>query len=359
MRTALVSFENELGNLLQFLDGSEAEDKILAEVSSGAVATVAELYESLETVRRNRLIKRRQGYLSSIIVLYGALERYVEESVGEYTQSLMRIYQDYNNLPEKLRERHTRLTIEYLGLVQDGKVRQTEAVAEIVDTLNACLNGAGNARLNARAFSMRSANMNWERIRQIMSNVDVTIHERRVLATPAYSSYLSKMYDIEVSEMDESKVKAELGHIDGLVRLRNDIAHGVANLLTIEDTRIVRERAAKLGTFAAALDEILCCELLEARLDLDQLVRVAGAVEVFGGDIACFSWPSGRLAVGDVLVMKPADTKADLRYGPIGSIEIGGEDRDEVEGADGLMVGVKVPFRAKANGAFYVWSDDD
>ena len=359
MRTALVSFENELDKLRLFLDGSEAEDKILAEVSADVGATAAGLHESFKTVRRNRLIKRRQGYLSSIIVLYGALERYVEESVGEYTQSLMRIYQDYNNLPEKLRERHTHLTIEYLGLLKDGRVRETEAVAEIVETLHACLNGAGEARLNARAFSMRSANMNWARIREIMSNVDVALHERRVLATAAYRSRLSELRGIAVSDMDDGEMKGTLEHIDELVRLRNDIAHGVADLSSIEDAQIVRERAAKLSAFGVALDEILCGELLEARLKLGQLVPVEGEVQVFGGDVACFRWPSGRLAVGDVLVMKPADTNADLRYGAIGSIEIDGESCDDVEGADGRMVGVKVPFRVKKNGEFYVWSGDD
>ena len=359
MRTALVSFENELDKLLRFLDTSEAEDKILTEVSGGAGTTGAELHDSLQTVKRNSTIKRRQGYVSSIIVLYGALERYVEESISEYTQSLMGIYQDYNNLPEKLRERHTRLMIEYLGLVKDGRVRQTEAVAQIVETLNACLNGAGEARLNARAFSMRSANMNLERIRETMRNVDIAFHERRVLAMPAYRRYLSDELSIGVSDMDENEVKATLGHIDELVRLRNDIAHGVADLSTIEDAQIVRERAAKLSTFAAALEEILCCELLKARLDSHQLVRVEGEVQVFGGNITCFCWPRGRLAVGDVLVMKPADTQAELRYGEICSIEIDGKDRDEVEGAAGRMVGVKVPFRVKKNGAFYVWSGDD
>ena len=359
MRTALVSFEKELEKLEGFLDGAEAEERVLAAVSRSEVKVGTEVRENLRTVQLNSTIKRRQGYVSSIIVLYGALERYVEESVGEYTQALMQTYGDYNNLPEKLRERHTRLSIDYLGLVKDGRVRETEAVAQIVETLNACLNGAGEARLNARAFSMRSANMNWERIRHTMSNVYVTIHEGRVLATQAYSRYLSEVDEIEVSDTDEREVKATLEHIDELVGLRNDIAHGVADLSGIEDAHIVRERAAELGAFAAALDEILCCELFEARLALGQLVPVEGKAQVFGDNIACFAWRSGRLVVGDVLVMKPADTKADLRYGPINSIEIHGEDRDEAEGTDGLMVGVKVPFRVKKNGAFYVWSGDD
>ena len=359
MRTALVSFENEIEKLQRFLDTSEAEEEILAEVAGLAEAAVPELQESLETVKRNRTIKRRQDYVSSIIVLYGALERYVEELIGEYTQSLMGIYHDYNNLPARLRERHSRLMIDYLGLVKDGRVRQTEGVVEIVETLHACLSGAGKARLNPRAFSMRSANTNWVRIRETMKNVDVELNERRVLTTPAYGRYLSDMHGIGISDTNESEVAASVEHIDELVSLRNDFAHGVADVSAIENVEIVRERAGKLGTFAVALNEILYGELLEARLGLNQLVRVEGEVQVFGGNVACFAWPSGRLAVGDMLVMKPADMKAGLRYGPISSIEIDGESYDDVKGADGRMVGVKVPFRVKKNGEFHVWSGED
>ena len=359
MGNALVSFENELVRLDRFLDGVEAEEKVLSAVADLDAEVTAAVRDTLETARLNSTIKKRQGYVSSIIVLYGALERFVEELVDEYTQTLMRIYRDYDALPEKLRLRHTQLTIEYLGLASQGKVHETETVGEIVESLNACLNGKGDARLNGRAFSLRSANMNWERIRQTMRNVDVALYEERVLGMQAYATHLFETEGKTVADLDARERRARLEHVDELVRLRNDIAHGVADLSTIEEVAIVRERAAKLGAFAGALDGILACELLEARLGLDRLVAVEGSVKVFGRHIACFAWPKGRLAVGDVLVMKPADAQSDLRHGAIASIEVDGKDRKEVVGDDGLLVGVSVPFRAKANGTYFVWSGAD
>ena len=53
--------------------------------------------------------------------------------------------------------------------------------------------------------------------------------------------------------------------------------------------------------------------------------------------------------------MQPSNQTADLRSGPIESIQIDGVDQTEVEGREGLMIGVRVPFKVKANGTFYVW----
>ena len=355
MRVALGSFENELENLGGFLDASEAEDKLLAAMFSRMEAVSGYERETLEVVNKYSTIKRRQSYVSSIIVLYGALERYVEEAVEEYTESLVQICQHFGDLPKNLRERHTSLTIDYLALLKEGRLRMTEDVGQIVAALNGCLNEVPDYRLNARAFSIRSGNMKFARVREILKNLDIEVSNRRVLSMPAYRGFLFGMHGLAVPDTGEGEVMATLDHVDELVDLRNDIAHGVADLSEIEEPQIVRERARKLGAFAAALNEILLCELVSARMALNQLVLVKGEVQVFNDNIVCFCWPSGRLAVGDVLVMKPGDPKADLRHGDIRSIEIDNVGCDEVEGSDGLMIGVKVQFKAKANGVFYVW----
>jgi hypothetical protein len=54
--------------------------------------------------------------------------------------------------------------------------------------------------------------------------------------------------------------------------------------------------------------------------------------------------------------MQPAEKGADLRHGAIASIQIDSADQEEVAGRDGLMIGVRVPFRVKANGRYYVLS---
>lgn len=355
MLEALTSFEAELDRLRRFLQASDAEDDLITNLLLRPKSERADLGEFLASIQEHSTIKRRQSYVSSIIVLYGALERYVEEAVAEYAKILGEIYQEFHKLPSSLRERHTKLTIDYLASLKDGRVRETENISAIVSALHDCLNGVGPFRLNARAFSLRSSNMKLVRIREIMNNLDVPLGGRRLLLTPAYTNFLENSFGNLVKDMQDGEVESTIDHIDELVSLRNDISHGVANLESIEGNDIVRERAAKLQAFVTAINQILTCELLRRRIEMQQFVVIEGNVLVFGDSIACFSWTEGRIAPGDILLMQPADQNADLRHGPISSIQIENVDQSEVQGRDGLMIGVQAPFKVKANGTFYVW----
>ncbi|MGX0901798.1 hypothetical protein ACSSV8_000355 [Roseovarius sp. MBR-79] len=354
MEEALTSFEAELDKLNRFLQASDAEDALITHILSLPQEERAALAAPLKPIEANSTIKRRQSYVSAIIVLYGALERYVEEAVSEYSGQLVVIHKEFQKLPEKLRAQHTLLTIDYLASLKDGRVRETEDISSIVATLHDCLTGKAPFRLNARAFSLRSSNMKFGRIREIMGNLDIQVHGRRVLAAPSYARFLRDMTGISLKDMQDSEIESTLDHIDELVVLRNDIAHGVANLESIEDSNIVRERASKLHAFVSAINDILNCELMKRRLELGQLIAVEGDIHTFGDHIVGLSWPSGRIVPGDILVMQPSEKGADLRYGAIVSIQIDNANQDEVFGKGGLMIGVRVPFRVKANGRYYV-----
>ena len=355
MRTALTAFEDEITKLEEFLSATDAEGELLTAIDRLPDGVRTGLDASVQIIRSHRTIGRRQVYFSSIIVMYGALERFVEEAVAEYTEELVEIWQKVENLPEKLRDRHTHLTIEYLFLLSTGRIRGTDEIASVVKTLQDSLSGTGSFRLNARAFFLQGSNMNMRRIHDIMRRLEIAIPSKRLLSTGSYSSHLCKESGRTVSDMKATEVKSELDHIDFLVGLRNDIAHGLGNVVNIEDNSIVRTRCTGLRAFAKSLNEILLCELLRARIARNELVRVESDVRVFGREIVCFSWPSGRLVRGDCLVMQPADQGADLRHGRILSIEVEGDDQAKVEGRAGLTVGVRVAFRVKANGIYYVW----
>ena len=354
MREALTSFLAEVDKLHRFLDASDAEEELTTSLLGRPEKDREDLGELLSSIQKTRTTKRRQNYVSCIVVLYGALERYVEEAVSEFTEALVQIPGHYSELPKALREQHLRLSIEYLASLKDGKVRETEDLASVVGALHGCLNGHYPFKLNARAFSLRSSNMKLGRIREIMGSLDIAYTGRRILSTCSYDKYLGETSGISASNMQDSEVQANLDHVDELVVLRNDIAHGVYSIESIEDNDLVRERAHKLCAFVAATNDILVCELLKYRISAEHAVQIEGEVKVYGDNIVCFPWLSGRIALGDTLIMKPAAPNADLRHGAIQSIQINNVDHEDVEGKDELMIGVRVPFKVKANGTFFV-----
>ena len=355
MQDALTSFEAELDRLDNFLDAAYAEDNLIRKML-GLPEFDSKLVDGLlKTVQSHSTVIRRHNFISSVIVLYGALERYVEEAVGEYVKQLVEIYQKFENLPNVLQDKHTRLSIDYLASLKHRKTRETEDLHAIVTTLNNCLTGGTSFKLNAGAFCLRSSNMKLGRIREILSNLEISLENKRILSMPTYTNYLKENVETSVEYMSDREAHAALSYVDELVTLRNHIAHGVINLEEIESKQVIRSRANALRVFASSVNEVMCRELLKCRLERGEFLEIDGRTQTYGDRILCFPLIDGHIARGDILVMQPAEKSAELRYGRIETIQIDDKDEAEVYGQCSLTVGVRVDFKVKGNGTFYIW----
>ena len=97
MRDALTSFEAEIDKLGRFLDASDAEDELIAAILRTPEVDRADLDDRLQIIQNNSTMIKRQRYVSSIIVMYGALERFVEEAVAEYTEALVEYIRNFRS----------------------------------------------------------------------------------------------------------------------------------------------------------------------------------------------------------------------------------------------------------------------
>lgn len=270
MKLALISFLKELDDLEKFLEATRSEGKLVDQLVAHALGTDkseddSELPSLLEIIKSNSSLKRKQVYFSSVITLYGALERFVEEAVKEYVDQLVEIFQNYQNLPDEIRDKHIKLSIEYLSSMNRSSQISSDEFTSAVKNLNNCLIEQSPFRLNARAFSLRSANMKFDRIRQIMSNLKIQFNLDRILDTSKFSDFVIKRYG-------ESSVKSGgthlLNRVNELVDLRNDIAHGNAKYEPIEkNIDWALERSAELKCIAEAINDIMTHELTKHSAD--------------------------------------------------------------------------------------------
>ncbi len=74
MREALTSFGAEIDKLRRFLQASDAEDDLITNLLSRPESGRLDLRKFLTPIQDHSTIKRRQRYVSSVIVLYGSLE---------------------------------------------------------------------------------------------------------------------------------------------------------------------------------------------------------------------------------------------------------------------------------------------
>ena len=355
MQDSLSKFQSEVDKLRQYLDVVDAEEAVLGALLGEAQLPAPIEQPSLDLIRQNATNKRRHVYVGAIIVMYGALERFVESAVSDYLGSCVTASGAYKNLPKAIQDKHTNQTIEYLNLVKDSKVREPEAVEIITENLLGCIRGIDQYTLNARAFTIRSANMNIDRVRSTLANVGVDASNKNLAGSRYYSKLVKDTQDRTVADIGASELVTLFGHVNELVAIRNDIAHGVSSLDDIEDISIVKGRADRLEAFVHAIHDCLCENLLLHHVILGKVTSVAGPITVYDNSIVCFEFPEGVLAKNDLLMMCSAQNGNVSGWGAIQSIQVDGDDHEAVEGEIGKMIGVKVEFHANDGGQFYVF----
>lgn len=354
MQDSLSQFQSEVDKLRQYLNAVEAEENVLSTLFEEAELPELIQQPSLDSIRKNATNKRRHVYVGAIIVMYGALERFVENAVSDYLESCVKASGAYGNLPEVIRNKHTNQTLEYLALVKDGKIREPEGIDVIAENLLSCIRGNDPYTLNTRAFTIRSANMNVARVRSTLANTGVVASNKNLAGSRYYTKYVRESQGRAVSDIGGREMDALFNHIDELVSIRNDIAHGVNSLDDIEDITIVKDRVVRLEAYVHAVHDCLCESLLRHHVDLGKVIAVAGDIQVFNNSIVCFEFPVGVLVKGDLLMMCSAESGNVSGWGAIHSIQIDRVDQETVEGEAGKMIGVKVDFHAHDGGIFYI-----
>lgn len=354
MQDSLTKFQFEVAELRKYLKVVEAEATVLGALLDETPLPAAIQKPSLDLIRQNATNKKRHVYVGAIIVMYGALERFIENAVSDYLKSCVKTSGAYKNLPKVIQKKHTNQTIEYMNLIKDSKVKEPEGIEIIVENLLGCIRGNDQYTLNSRAFTIRSANMNLDRIRATLRNTGVDVSNKKLAGSRYYSKYVKDTQGRTVSDIKGVELDTLFNHINELVSIRNDIAHGVSSLDDIEDVELVRGRTDNLDAFIHAIHDCLCENLLRHQIELGKVTRVSGEVVVYNNSIVCFELPEGELSKNDLIIMCSAQNSNVNGWGEIQSIQVDGVDQETVGGEAGKKVGVKVEFHANNGGQFYV-----
>jgi hypothetical protein len=177
-----------------------------------------------EAVRKYLVIRRRFDHAATIVVLYAAFERFVEEIVWEYAK-LMASQSEYAALPEKLATKHLTKSAELLGKrLGEGRYRGVTQL-DIVKNLFECLSGAKPYSLNQHAIVSHDFNLRPNEITSLFSAVGLESFKASVRkADPLLDWYCQKEFlqNPPQEGVPETSIDTRL---EDLVESRNQIAH--------------------------------------------------------------------------------------------------------------------------------------
>lgn len=349
MNTVHAIFLNELEKLNTLIKFYNREERLLENYdfrsSSKEVKFLLDLSDSL---RGFHISKRQFNYNSIIISLYGAFERFIENVILTYIESINQIVKEYNNLAEEIKNNHLNLSLLLLSKADHQKYSGVLKKEDIVKNLHSCVNVNNNYTLNKEAFVMHTANFRTQVIDESFRRLNVQNLNKKILNTSSFKQYVidKEAPNYIIEPLNE---EVEFSLINDLTERRNEVAHGLTN--EIIKNEILLEYIELFEKYSYGLIEALEKELLNIEIN-ETNVQLGKITDVFEeGHIVCFETNHIPLKVGSIIVSK---TFQNITKGEIISMQLKDVDINEVDDKESYEVGVKINEKFSKNSSLFL-----
>ncbi len=348
MISALHQFEERIKQLLSFIDSSEAINKIvgtkLPDIDENDLITA--LRPHIIYLKNISMTRKLNVYASSVILLYGLFEQYVEELIIAYLLELEHTISNFDDMPKKIKETHTELSAQLLLNSQLDKYRDRLNVADVVQRMHLCVNGE-NFRLNTLAFIDHKSNFRIDSLNQFFASIGVSGISGLVKKTPEFEKYISKRFpEVSIDRMPDNVIFEDL---NDLAWRRNMIAHGWP-----DDTLSVDMMKERLE-FVKGLGQSLYTVLRQKVLP--HIVKYRGhilskPIAMYNNTIVCFKIESGAISGGDKIISRSLNGQ--YCEGKIQELQVNGVKKQKVSAPPDINVACRLNFKAKNNWEYFL-----
>jgi hypothetical protein len=348
MRAALTGFRESVAQLRQHLEGIGLEWELVASARSPEHCSPRDLvaYRLQEHVGAG-VWKRIFDYNSTIISLYGSLERYVDELIRGYLRRASAVVAKYGDLPDALRGTHLQGTLTLINRVEQRRFRGTLSIESLVSNLHSCLSGMSPYRLNLEAFVLRAANYRAEVIAEAFRKIGVADVLKRLPLHDPLAAYFADKYQ---GEIPASATSSDLYYyLDDLTERRNDVSHGTVSELLSAD--LLGEYLNFIEKCAEALFELVYSESMVYEIP-HRAVELGNPIQIFNDSIVCFGLENVRVTVGDELVARTTDPLRPFKVGPIVEIQVENQSVETVDAQSLTKVALRIEYKAKPKNTF-------
>lgn len=300
MKAVLDKFISEIDQLekyIKFINSINAliKYKPLETDSEKIKATIHSTNLSLDDVSFKKVFE----YNSIIVSMYGFFEKFIEDIMIEYLDTLCRYIPEYKKLSASILENHIVLTGQ---LIQNLKLPkyEKESVVSITQKLNNCLiNNVSD--LNSVAFTDHTSNFRVNSIAEFFSKVGIKSLSSRIKNEQRFKNFLCRRLG---NNVDLSQTKNELIFfiLDDLAQRRNDISHGSTPSNSILNNTVLPEYFEFLIEFSICLHKILYTSTLEYECKLN--FKAMSFIALYNRNILCLTAENIKIKVGDIIIVK-------------------------------------------------------
>ena len=167
---------------------------------------------------------RTYDYACSVVLLYGLIERFIEDLAEEYLDILLNRLGKFNRLPEKLRQTHFDVTIAQLLRTRDSRYNGKCDAASLASSLASCLAEKESFDFIKEPFLHHTSNFRVPVVDDFLNRIGIPQASRRAVDTQAFKNYSDSL--IEGFLIKPDRPESVWDGINDLVELRNQVAHG-------------------------------------------------------------------------------------------------------------------------------------
>ncbi len=347
MESILIGFHKELSELKSLIQFYELEAKLHDNFNFDDSSKENILLEMLsEKIKKFKLAKLQFNYNSIIISLYGSFERFIENCLVTYLESINKIFIRYSMLPEVISKNHFNLSLALINKVEQPKYSGHLRKEELIKNLHLCINTNGEYQLNKDAFAQHSANFRLQVVEEAFLQVGINHISQKILKMENF-----KAYYIEKNGETESILSASSSFqmLNDLAEFRNYVAHGISS--DIIQNGILLEFLQFFFEYSKALIFVLLNDLLYRDIEANgiELGEITGTYR--DGKVVCFMTKNIPLKIGDTLIGK---NKTSIIKSKIVSIRLSDQDIDFVDNQNNYEIGVELTEKFKRKFKIFV-----
>lgn len=325
---------------------TETINAVRLQIQLEALVSAPPASQAIDAWLQTHSTKYKQfNYVSQVILLYGAIERYMESIIVEYLENLVRHTAEHKDLPKTIRDNHKRRSIELLnGLMRGDQRFSSVQHIDIFDRLFKWEQLEQNATqspsaINAHAFAQHKT-IRVSTAVELLTGVGLDIAQHLKLLPMVKDYGNAKGVSINNTPLD-----VLFNEVDSLADDRNLVAHG--NTDNIVGTTVIESWTDSVEVFCQAIDHIVLCRILALKCaqapEITPLHVLQNRGAQLNHSVICFSLNSGSIRRGDILLRLKANEVADMSY--ILEIQVDSTSLSEVTGGPNVEVGVEAHFK--------------
>ena len=341
-------YKKQLAEIRTFIRSVELQKDVISELEFTEKVENKTLNLSLQYSKIiKQVVESPIQYNAVIISTYGCFEQYIDNIFNEYCHALYAIIENYDKLPEKMKEKHIKKLGDFLSNPQRYKNYDLTDKQAVQNAVEAFFNPEVGLVKNKKLILAHSGNLKIDQITELANDLGIKDFENNIV-----SNYLFKSYFIKREVFNEEtyirlmsrKSKQLFEKLDRLVEERNNVAHGwVESRIKLSD--IASEYIDYMECLAESILEALIKAICITQYNNEKMYLIGKPLKVIDHHIICINNKGILLHKEDYLL---AVKNNKIKVLMIKSLQKDGADIEKVEEKN-IDIGVGFEKRVDLN----------